>query len=136
MYNQNQRVFFFHALVRELNKAFVHKDVCLRLLKTGKQQQNIWKQLNVKKKKCFTNYSISTQELIGSHITSCLGENTKIPFLAFQIGKGFLRRLIITIVGKGAGILTFLCTLGGNINWWNLFEQPFGSINLKDIHSL
>lgn len=29
------------------------------------------------------------------------------------------------------GNLTFSCTSGGNINWWNLLEQPFGSINLK-----
>lgn len=37
-------------------------------------------------------------------------------------------RLIISTVGKRSGNLTFSCTFGGNINWWNLFEQPFGSM--------
>lgn len=39
-------------------------------------------------------------------------------------------------VGKSVENLTFLCTSGGNTNWWNLFEQPLGSINLKNIHAL
>lgn len=57
-------------------------------------------------------------------------------FLAFRVGKDFFKRLIIPIVGKSVGNLTFLCTLGENINWWNLFEGPFGSMYLKNIRTL
>ena len=60
----------------------------------------------------------------------------RILFLAFRVGKDFFKRLIIPIVGKSVGNLTFSCTLSGNINWWNLFEGPFGSMYLKNIHTL
>lgn len=47
------------------------------------------------------------------------------------MAKTFFKRLIISIVGKSVGNVTFSCTSGGNVNWWNLLERPFGSTHLK-----
>lgn len=117
-------------------RASVHKDVCLWLFTIA--QTNKQKYLETTKyiKSVSLNYSTSTWGLTCSHATFCLGENNEILFLAFRTGKDFLKRLIMPIVGESVENLTFLCTSGGNTNWWNLFEQPLGSINLKNIHAL
>lgn len=126
-YSENQ------SISCNAGRASVHKDVRLKMLQQHKQ-----KYLETTKyiKSASLNYSTSTWGLICSHVTFCLGENNEILFLAFRIGKDFLKRLIMSFVGKSVENLTFLCTSGGNTNWWNLFEQPLGSINLKNIHAL
>ena len=49
-------------------------------------------------------------------------------FLAFRVGKDFFKRLIIPIVGKSVGNLTFLCTLGENINRHNYYGKQYRNL--------